>query len=339
MRADRLLTLLLLLQNRGKMTSKELAELLETSERTILRDMEALSAAGIPVLAERGRQGGWRLTEGYRTSLTGMKPKEMASLLLSADPVILKDLGIHDDFMAAARKLDAASSRDRRPDLTASYFSQRIHVDGESWHSSEETFPFLPLLQNALWEDRKVRIAYLRNGETKERLIGLLGLVVKRGVWYVVGQHEDQLRTYRISRIQSAELTEEVFIRPDDFELASYWESSKVSFKSALPSYQANISIHAAYLQDLRHERYVTLLSIEESDPASDEPDSAKWLNAEVEFNTLEYACRIILSLGPNVIVNSPEELRSRVLRSAVETVLLALRHPISPKPKPAILQ
>lgn len=110
MRADRLLSILLLLQKRGKMTSRELAQTLEVSERTVFRDMEALSASGIPILSERGREGGWMLTEGYRTSLTGMKPQEIGSLLLSADASIMKDLGIQDDFSSAVLKLEAASS-------------------------------------------------------------------------------------------------------------------------------------------------------------------------------------------------------------------------------------
>ncbi|MCL6602420.1 MAG: WYL domain-containing protein [Paenibacillus sp.] len=317
MRADRLLTILLLLQNRGKMTSRELAQTLETSERTIFRDMEALSSAGIPVYAERGPQGGWMLTEGYRTSLTGMKPTEIGALLLSTDSTILKDLGIHEDFTTAARKLEAAVSGNKFP--SASYFNQRIHIDSEGWLSSEETFPFLSTLQTALWEDRKVSISYLRNGETKNRMIGLLGLVAKQGVWYAIGQHEEQYRTYRVSRIVAAEIMNEPYTRPENFELSSYWESSKISFKQALPSYKGKFSIKASFLQELKRERYVTLLSIEEcSDPL--------WLEAEAEFNTIESALRIMLSLGPHVIVKSPEELRISVYRAALGTVLLGRR-------------
>jgi len=311
LRADRLLSILLLLQSRGKMTSRVLAQTLETSERTVFRDMEALSAAGIPVYSERGPQGGWMLSEGYRTALTGMKPKEVISLLLSANSTLLKDLGIHEDFTAATRKLETVSSRN-----STSIFSERIHVDTEDWISSEETFPYLLTLQTALWEDRKVNITYLRNDEEKNRRIGLLGLVAKRGVWYVIGQHEDQLRTYRVSRIVAAEITEEEFIRPDDFELSSYWELSKASFKSAIPSYQAKFSIKASTLQDLRQERFVTLLSIDKS-PISE------WLEVEAEFNTIQAACRIMLSLGPNVIVNFPEDLRMKVYQSALDIVRL----------------
>ncbi|MCE3201965.1 WYL domain-containing protein [Paenibacillus sonchi] len=317
MRADRLLSILLLLQNRGKVTSRELAGTLEVSERTIFRDMEALSASGIPVLAERGREGGWMLTEGYRTSLTGMKPKEIGALLLSADPAILQDLGIHEDYTLATRKLEAAATANTFP--SANYFNQRIHIDSEGWVPSKESFPFLSVLQTALWEDRKVNISYLRSGEVKNRKIGLLGLVAKQGVWYVIGEHDGQFRTYRVSRIIACQMIDEAYIRPDDFELTSYWESSKVSFKSALPSYKAKFSLQSSSLPVLSQERYVTVLSMEDS------PGSV-WLKVEAEFNTIEAACRVMLSLGPNVIIGEPEELRVRVYKAALKTVLLGRR-------------
>ncbi|NQX44847.1 HTH domain-containing protein [Paenibacillus tritici] len=132
MRADRLLYILLLLQSRGKISSRELAQTLEVSERTIFRDMEALSFSGIPVLAERGREGGWKLAEGYRTSLTGMNPKEIAALLLPADPAILRALGIQEEFSSAARKLQAAATRQLVTPF--SFLSQRIRIDGAGWH-------------------------------------------------------------------------------------------------------------------------------------------------------------------------------------------------------------
>ncbi|MBT2290825.1 YafY family transcriptional regulator [Paenibacillus albidus] len=311
MRADRLLSILLLLQNRGKMSSRELAQLLEVSERTVFRDMEALSASGIPVLAERGREGGWMLTEGYRTSLTGMKPQEIASLLLSADYSILSDLGIQKDYTAAVRKLEAVSSTD--PGSVMSYLSQRIHVDGASWHPSDESYPFLSLLQEALWEDRKVSISYLRNGETVERLIEPLGLVAKRGVWYIVARSTEGLRTYRVSRMVRAEASRETFTRPEDFDLMRYWEESTRAFKSALPRYPARVLVKEEYLQAFTRERYVTVIATE---PAS----KPGFVLAEAEFNTVESACRIVLSFGPQVRVISPQELIDSVTAAIHET-------------------
>lgn len=311
MRADRLLSILLLLQNRGKMTSRELAQTLEVSERTVFRDMEALSASGIPILAERGREGGWMLTEGYRTSLTGMKPQEIGSLLLSADASIMKDLGIQDDYSSALLKLEAASSH--RLSNPANYLSERIHIDGASWHPSDETYPFLSVLQRALWEDRKVKITYLRSNETTVRFIEPLGLVAKRGVWYVVAKSKDELRTFRVSRLVNVEETHEWFKRPDDFDLKQYWEESTTAFKAALPKYQVKLRVRASVLKELQRERFVSVQLIE---PTS----NAEWVNVDAEFNTIESACRIILSFSPSFIVLSPQELLEMV-KSAIAKI------------------
>jgi predicted DNA-binding transcriptional regulator YafY len=311
MRADRLLSILLLLQNRGKMTSRELAQMLEVSERTVFRDMEALSASGIPILAERGREGGWMLTEGYRTSLTGMKPKEIGSLLLSADSSILKDLGIQDDFSSAVLKLEAVSTP--RTSNPASYLSQRIHIDGASWHPSDETYPFLSVLQDALWEDRKVNITYLRNDEAKERVIEPLGLVAKRGVWYIIARSEGELRTFRVSRLVRAEATQDIFTRPEGFDLMNYWEQSTLAFKAALPKYPVKLRVRATVLKELQRERYVSLISV---DPSANDD----WLNVDAEFNAIESACRIVLSFTPSVIVMSPQDLLE-MIKSAIKTI------------------
>jgi predicted DNA-binding transcriptional regulator YafY len=314
MRADRLISILLLLQSRGKITSRELAKTLEVSERTIFRDMESLSISGIPVLAERGREGGWKLAEGYRTSLTGMNSKEIAALLLPADPHILQALGIEEDFSSAFRKLQAAASGQSVTPF--SFLSERIHIDGAGWHPSRETHPCLTSLQEAVWETRKVRITYVRGEESTERLIAPLGLVAKRGVWYVVADTGGELRTYRVSRITSAEVTDDIFNRPADFHLANYWEASTLAFKSALPRYPAKLYVLDSNMRALQQERYVSILQ----QSASNRPG---WLSCEVEFNTPESAARIILSLSPGIRAASPEELVDSVSRILRETAAL----------------
>lgn len=305
MRADRLLSILLLLQNRGKLTSRELAQLLEVSERTIFRDMEALSASGIPILAERGREGGWMLTEGYRTSLTGMKPQEIGSLLLTTDSSILKDLGIVEDFSSAVLKLEAASSH--RTANPARFLSERIHIDGASWHPSDEAYPFLTILQEAIWEDRKVNITYHRNDETKDRLIEPLGLVAKRGVWYVIARTEGEFRTFRVSRLVKAETMNETFERPNDFDLKCYWEQSTKDFKAALPKLPVTLMLKDSILKELQRERYVTINTVL---PSINEG----WLTVDVEFNTIESACRIVLSFTPSIVVISPLALKEMII-------------------------
>ncbi|ASA22951.1 helix-turn-helix transcriptional regulator [Paenibacillus donghaensis] len=312
MRADRLLSILLQLQNRGKMTSRELAQTLEVSERTIFRDMEALSAAGIPVLAERGREGGWKLTEGYRTSLTGMKPREAASLLLASNSAVLSDLGIAEDYTSAIRKLEAAAPK--QPDGQGSDMTQRIYIDTDGWHPSDEAYPYLSILQQALGENRTVQMDYTRSGETRERLVNPLGLVSKRGVWYVVAEYEGELRTFRVSRISHAELTGQPFIRPEDFDLMAYWAQSTLAFKQALPRYPASLLVKETVLKELQRERYVSVFA---SEPSS----QPGWLKVETEFNTPESACRILLSFGANIRVCAPAELREQILVILQESI------------------
>ncbi|MEK4851207.1 YafY family protein [Paenibacillus sp. FSL H7-0756] len=314
MRADRLITIVQLLQSRGKISSKELAQTLEVSERTIFRDMEALSFSGIPVLAERGREGGWKLAEGYRNSLSGMNTKEIAALLVPADPAILRALGIQEEFSSAARKLQAAATR--QPLTPFSFLSQRIHIDGAGWHSSGETYPCLPALQEALWENLRVSITYLRGEDAAERLVAPLGLVVKRGVWYLVAGHDSELRTYRVSRITEAKVTNESFEQPEDFVLSEYWETSTAAFKSALPRYPASLLVRDHTMKELQRERYVALLHQEPS-------EAPGWIRAEAEFNTPESACRIILSLGQGIKVTAPPELADTVASALREAAAL----------------
>ncbi|WP_310829346.1 helix-turn-helix transcriptional regulator [Paenibacillus pedocola] len=313
MRADRLLSIMLLLQSRGKLSSRELARMLEVSERTVIRDMEALSSSGVPVLAERGRDGGWMLAEGYRTSLTGMKPNEIGSLLLTADASILEALGIQDDFSSAVRKLEAAA---KPQDSPLQFLSSRIHIDGAGWHPSGESYPFLTLLQEAIWENRKVSLTYSNGDECTVRLISPLGLVAKRGVWYVVAETSNGMRTYRVSRITDAQITRDMFTRPQGFELARYWEESTASFKSGLPRYPATLLILETALASLQQERYVSVTSIEPSFKAG-------WLTVLADFQTLESACKIILSLGQHALVTGPQELIDSVITSLRETITL----------------
>ncbi|QRG66737.1 helix-turn-helix transcriptional regulator [Brevibacillus choshinensis] len=307
MRADRLVSILLLLQNHGRMTAKELAERLEVSERTIHRDMEALGMAGVPVFAERGTNGGWALTEGYRTDLTGLKPSELQSLLLVSPTMQLQDLGMRDSFEAAWQKLLAASPAATRQN--AEHARQRLHIDGAGWHQVAETFPCLPIVQEAVWQERALFIRYQRGEDLVERTVLPLGLVAKRSTWYFVAQVESDLRTYRLSRLKEARMLEESFIRPEGFDLASYWEQSTADFQSSLPRYPAMIRVREKGLARLQQERY---LQIKTTHPAESE-----WVAAHVEFQTLGSACEIVLSYGSLIQVIEPQELRTSVIEAA----------------------
>nr|WP_240463788.1 WYL domain-containing protein [Paenibacillus apiarius] len=306
-RADRLLSILLLLQNHGKMTSRELARRLEVSERTIFRDMEALCTAGIPVYADRGSTGGWALTEGYRTRLTGMKAQELMSLLLMNSSSLVDDLGLRGEFDSACLKLLAASPAELRRD--AEVARERIHVDGAGWHQTSESSTYLPVVQEAVWEERTLRIEYERHDGLVTRTIHPLGLVAKRSVWYVVADTDGGLRSYRLSRVRHAELLEEAFARPAGFDLAAYWEQSTAQFQSSLPRYPARVRLNDRLLPRFTRERYVKVLH---TVPADD-----GWSEADVEFDTLDSAAEMILGFGSFMEAIAPAELRSRVISEA----------------------
>lgn len=318
MRADRLLRLLLLLQNESKLTTRELAQRLEVSARTIVRDMEALSASGIPVYAERGSQGGWKLTDGYRTRLTGIKPEELGSLLLSSHPQLLADLGIQQHFDDALQKLMAALPSGASQ--TAQIIRSKIHIDGAGWHQTDDTLSQLLTIQEAVFAEHKLHIHYRRDGEMVERLVCPLGLVAKRSVWYVIARIEDsshELRTYKVSNITKAVMLEESFSPPPDFNLPDYWEQSTRQFKSRLPRYPACVRVHAAILPQLEKERYIQIGPVQ---PCADQPD---WWETEVQFATLEHACSLMIGYGSTAVVLSPEELRQRIIGQAASILQL----------------
>jgi predicted DNA-binding transcriptional regulator YafY len=258
MRADRLVQIMLLLQTSGGMTTKQLAVRLEVSERTIARDMEALSAAGVPVYAQRGAMGGWRLTEGYRSDWAGLRKDELLSLLASEPQRHLTDLGLGDAYETAVLKMLAASPPAQRRDIA--YMRQRVYVDAAGWHPSGEEVPVLPALQEAVWEGRELCLLYAAAGESQpqERVVSPLGLVLKGSLWYLVAVRDGQEpHSYRVSRISGAVPTGAAAARPDGFDLAAYWERSVQRFRGGLPRYWALALVHASARARLEQTRYV----------------------------------------------------------------------------------
>jgi predicted DNA-binding transcriptional regulator YafY len=222
MRADRLISILMLLQTRGRMTARDLAEQLEVSERTIYRDLEALSMAGIPIYTERGPGGGCSLLDGYQTKLTGLTETEVQALFLLTMAAPLADLGLGKALEEALLKLTAslpASSREQVKQL-----HQRFLVDATWWHHTADAQVTLQTIQQAIWQNCKLHIVYTQDNEMRcEQIIEPYGLVAKAGVWYLVSADRSSYHVYRVSRIHSATMTGERFIRANDFDLANCW--------------------------------------------------------------------------------------------------------------------
>ncbi len=318
MRADRLLALLALLQSRGRMTVKEIARELEVSERTIQRDMEALAVAGIPVYAERGAKGGWGLSEGYRNRVTGMTTDEIRSLLLLHSSSIVADLGLNGPSGTALRKLLSALPETVRRD--AEYVRERIHIDGAGWHSAPSRVSHLQTVQQAVWEQRKLRIGYRsRDADAAERTVAPLGLVAKSSIWYLVAMEEredDPYRTFRLSRLHGAVMLDEIFARPEGFDLAAHWERSMERFKISLPRYPAKVRVASARWEAFAGEKYVKTVSCEEVRGREE-------MEADVEFNTLESARDTVMKYGRDAEALAPEELRAAVREECLAAAAL----------------
>ncbi|MFD7027414.1 helix-turn-helix transcriptional regulator [Streptomyces sp. NPDC059917] len=312
MRADRLLSLLLLLQNRGLMTAPELAAALEVSVRTVYRDVEALAASGVPVLAERGPAGGFRLMDGYRTRLTGLTDAEAGSLFLAGAPGPANDLGLGAELATAQLKLQAAlpaalADRARR-------LQDRFHLDAPAWFRDADPVPHLAALARAVWEQRAVRTHYRRWRGEVHRDLHPLGLVLKAGIWYVVAQGEDAVRTYRVARFLAVRDLPETFERPTGFALASYWEHSSRRMEAALHHDTAllRISPDAARLLPMRLGA-AGRRALEGAGP----PDREGWVEVRVDVETTAVAVGDLLGLGAEAEVLGPPELREAVARAA----------------------
>jgi predicted DNA-binding transcriptional regulator YafY len=331
MRADRLIQLLVLLQQSAKWTAKELAARMEVSERTVHRDMEALSMAGFPVLADRGANGGWYLQEGYRNLLTGMNRSDIEVLLMPELAARGLDSRWGEAFQRVSQKLLGALPQGSREQ--AELVRKRIYVDGAGWYARtpDDQETVLSILQEALWAGKKVEFRYgAGDGQVTERTASPCGLVVKGTVWYLVAAPEadgeedaahmasaEALRTFRVSRIRQVRVTEAAAeAAPPGFELAAYWEASLLRFREQLPVYPAVVEGDGEGIRRLGETRFVRLLRTEAGDSG--------WIRAQVEFNTLESAISIILGLQGAVAAVEPEELVQEI---AVKALRLAGLH------------
>ena len=309
MRADRLLSILLLLQINRRMTARELARRLEVSERTIHRDMEALSTAGVPVTAERGAHGGWSLIDGYRTNLTGLAGAEVKALFVPGPARLLSDLNLGKASESALVKLLAALPDVFRRD--AEYVRQRIHVDVTGWNRAEEPVPCLHAIQEAIWEGRKLSFEYGQEGCAGARVVDPLGLVAKGSVWYLVASVGGEIRSYRVSRARGAVVLDEPCKRPEGFDLAAHWEESSKKFRDNFPRFYATLRAHPSVVSRMHFAR--PFARVEEIGPADEEG----WPRVRMRFQFAEEACEFALGFGPRVEILEPAELRARVVGMA----------------------
>ncbi len=301
MKADRLLSALLLLQAHGRLTGRELAERLEVSARTVHRDMEALSASGVPVFALRGAQGGWQLDEGWRTQVPGLDEVELRALLMS-QPRIIGDTRLAAAAERALGKLMAAMPGGMREQ--AASIRQRLYVDTSAWRGTSEDLVMLPVVQDAVTRDRKLRITYRKpRGEQSVRVVDPLGLVAKGSTWYLVAQTSAGLRTFRVSRIQAANALEKACVRPAHFDLGEHWRASTERFKEEhWRKVEVTLRLSAQTAAGMK--RWMRMEAIESGDG---------WEMVKMRFDHPEEAAFVVLGMGAGAEVVEPESLRERV--------------------------
>ena len=235
MRADRLLRLIVLLQRHGRMTAARLAELLEVSERTVLRDMEALSAAGVPVYTERGRHGGCVLLDGFTTDASGLTATEAQALFAWSGRERIEELGLRADLTGALAKI--AASADAGVVADAEAMGQVLVSDRRRWFAEAERTPELPRLREAVTAGRRVRLRYDSRGRpTPEwRTVDPWGLVDHSGRWYLVAAHRGRPRTFRVSRILDLEVTRDAVKVTAERPLAEVWAELRRAFEATAP--------------------------------------------------------------------------------------------------------
>ena len=303
--------MLLMLQARGRITAQALADEFEVSVRTVYRDGDQLSAAGVPVYADRGPGGGFALLDGYRTDLTGMTRAEAETLPIAALPGAADALGLAEPLRSAQLKLVAALPKAA---AGASRIGSRLHIDPIDWYRRPEPAPWLPLLATAVWEQKRIAMRYRSWGGTHSRRCAPLGLVLKAGNWYLVAQARTRIGIYKAANIEGLEIEDEPFERPADFDLQAHWSRMVLRFEQSLLKGRATLIVKREAIADLH-----ALGAAAAERALCGLPDESGWCRVTVPIEEIGQAARQLLRLGPRVRVLEPVALRDALRRLAQE--------------------
>ncbi|GIG62016.1 transcriptional regulator [Longispora fulva] len=318
----RLLSVLLSLQKHGRRTARELAAELEVSVRTIYRDVEALGAAGVPVYAERGPAGGYRLLDGYRTRLTGMTPEEAEALTLVGLPGPAAQLGLGAVLTAAELKLHAALP------TTSGRVRERFHLDAAAWFQAADDTPWLGTIADAVWRGVRLTLRYRRWSVPREvtRTVDPLGIVLKAGRWYLVGAAEGTLRTYRVSKVLHAEPLAEECARPEGFDLATHWSEHTAWFEARQYTGEARVRLSPRAV-DLIPGMLGTTVARAVAETAGP-PDADGWVEATIPVEHPRMAVSDLLRLGADLELLGPPELLAAYSTVVADLARKCLSHP-----------
>ena len=317
--ASRLLSVLMLLQARGRLSAQALAVELEVSVRTIHRDIDQLSAAGVPVFADRGRQGGFQLRDGWRTHLTGLTAPESRALFLSGLAGPAAELGLGEALASARLKVLATLPPEFHTD--AQHLSARFHLDAVDWFHSAARTEHLGAVADAVWRARRLHIRYESWNGVRERTLEPLGLVLKAGIWYVAARTGPRAepRTYRLSNILALTALEQHFSAPRCFDLAAYWQESTRRFETGVYTASALLRVSPRGLRLLRQ----FSSAVAEAADQSVVQDRRGWLRVSVPIESVAHAAGQLINLGADAEVLAPPALRAELRRTARRLVAL----------------
>ena len=318
MRASRLLSILMTLQRHGRVSAPALAATLEVSVRTVYRDIDHLSAAGVPVWGGRGRLGGFQLREGWRTQLTGLTADEAQALFMAGLPGPARDLGLAQAAASVQLKLVAALPSDWQAD--ADRAASRFHLDPVDWFRGTAPPEHLRTVAAAVWSGQRLCMRYESWSSVSEREVDPFGLVLKAGVWYLVARQGRELRTFRVSGIQHAEASVTTFERPRRFDLAAHWAKSTQRFEEGVYRSLATLRVSPLGLAAVR--RFSALIA-QAADRTAEPPDASGWCSVTIPIESTPHATRELLRLGAECVVREPAELREAMRRETER--LLAL--------------
>ncbi len=312
MQASRLLATMMLLQTHGQLSAAALAERLEVSVRTIYRDITQLSAAGVPVYAERGRGGGIRLLDGWQTTLTGLTGDEARAVVLAGLPEPAARLGLGPALGAAQAKLLAALPEQWQAE--ALQVTSRFHLDVEAWYRPASGSEQVEPLARAVWAEQRIRVRYESWVDTADRVLDPLGLVLKAGTWYLVARGGRRVRTYRISNMHTVEVLDEKFVRPRRFDLATHWRASTSRFEADILRETASLRLTEPALRALeRSSAHVARAIAETRRPSA----RASWFEITIPIESVEHAANQVIALGDGVEVVAPASLRAQLAATA----------------------
>jgi predicted DNA-binding transcriptional regulator YafY len=313
MRAARLLSIQMMLETRGQMSARELADVLEISVRTLHRDVDHLSAAGVPVVAERGRSGGFRLLDGWSTRLTGLTPSEAQAVFLSGLAGPAAELGLREALQNAQLKLLVSLPASWRDE--AKRLQSRLHLDPVDWYKAPDPVPRLATVADAVWNERQLRFRYQSWKRTSERTASPLGLVLKAGIWYFLAQADGDFRIFRVAGVLSADVLSTCVRRPKGFDLARQWQTSMALFEQSIYTTVAQVLATPAGLEALRQLNAAASRAVDVAVPPSGFQSRTR---VRLPIESIEAAAGQLLAFAPDVEVEKPRSLRQSIARRSL---------------------